>query len=183
MRQLTPPLSDADIASLKAGDPVALSGVIYTARDAAHRRLDALIDAGEELPVDLRGQVIYYTGPTPASPGKATGSAGPTTSSRMDQYTPRLLAGAGVKALIGKGDRSEAVVRALVENGAIYLAAVGGAGALLARTIVKAEVAAWPELGTEAIHRLEVRDFPATVAIDASGSSIYQAGRQQYRKL
>lgn len=181
-QQLEPPLTDQDVAGLRAGQTVKISGVIYTARDAAHRRLVAMIDRGEELPVDLAGQVIYYTGPTPASPGKATGSAGPTTSSRMDQYTPRLLAACGVKALIGKGDRSEAVVRALADNLAVYLAAVGGAGALLAETIIAADVAAWPELGTEAIHRFEVRDFPAIVAVDTTGSSIYRAGRDKYRK-
>ncbi|MHB0914224.1 MAG: Fe-S-containing hydro-lyase [Thermoleophilia bacterium] len=182
MRLLTPPLTDADVVDLRAGDAVTISGVIYTARDAAHRRLVEMIDRGEELPVELAGQVIYYTGPTPASPGRATGSAGPTTSSRMDRYTPRLLSACGVKALVGKGDRAEEVVRALVDNRAVYLAAVGGAGALLAETIVAAEVVAWPELGTEAIHRLEVREFPAIVAIDAEGSSIYHTGRKPYRR-
>jgi fumarate hydratase subunit beta len=180
MQQLAPPLVDSDIAGLNVGDSVSISGVIYTARDAAHRRLDALLEAGEQLPVELAGQIIYYTGPTPASPGRATGSAGPTTSSRMDQYTPRLLAATGVKALIGKGDRSDEVVAALRENSAVYLAAVGGAGALLAERIISAEVAAWPELGTEAIHRLEVKEFPVLVAIDSRGSSIYGAGRQKH---
>lgn len=182
MRLLTPPLADADVVDLRAGDTVTISGVIYTARDAAHRRLVEMIERGEELPVELAGQVIYYTGPTPASPGRPTGSAGPTTSSRMDRYTPRLLSASGVKALVGKGDRDDRVVRALVENKAVYLAAVGGAGALLAETIVTAEVVAWPELGTEAIHRLEVREFPAFVAIDTNGSSIYDSGRNPYRR-
>jgi len=182
MTMLTPPLDDRQVSALTAGDAVTVTGVIYTARDAAHRRLAALIERGEKLPVDLAGQIIYYTGPTPASPGRATGSAGPTTSSRMDPYTPRLLAATGVKALIGKGDRGEEVVKALVDNRAVYLAAVGGAGALLAERIVSAGVAAWPELGTEAIHRLEVRDFPAVVAIDSRGASIYEAGREAYRR-
>lgn len=182
MRVLEPPINSEDVAALKAGEQVVITGVIYTARDAAHRRLVELVDKGRELPVDLDGQVIYYTGPTPASPGRATGSAGPTTSSRMDRYTPRLLAASGVKVLIGKGDRSDEVVRSLTEHKAVYLAAVGGAGALLAEKIVSAEVAAWPELGTEAIHRLEVREFPAVVAIDASGRNIYRMGREAFGK-
>ena len=182
MKRLVPPLSDSDALALSAGDPLVISGIIYTARDVAHQRLVDLIDRGEEPPVELAGQVIYYTGPTPASPGRATGSAGPTTSARMDQYTPRLLEACGVKVLIGKGDRSQAVAQALRQNRAVYLAAVGGAGALLAETVVAAEVAVWPELGTEAIHRLEVREFPAIVAIDAHGSSLYLAGRSTYRK-
>jgi fumarate hydratase subunit beta len=182
MYRLIPPLDESDIAELSAGDAVLVSGVIYTARDAAHRRLESLLAAGEPLPVELEGQIVYYTGPTPASPGKATGSAGPTTSSRMDLYTPGLLAASGIKGLIGKGDRSPDVVDALREHKAVYLAAVGGAGAFLAQKIVTAEVAAWPELGTEAIHRLEVEEFPAIVAIDARGSSIYQSGRKTYRR-
>jgi fumarate hydratase subunit beta len=182
MAVLTPPLDDNDVDGLRAGDMVTINGVMYTARDAAHRRLDSMIGRGEKLPVDLAGQIIYYTGPTPASPGRATGSAGPTTSARMDDYTPALLAATGIKALMGKGDRSMAVVEALQKSKSVYLAAVGGAGALLGERITRAEVVAWPELGTEAIHRLEVAGFPAVVAIDSFGSSIYESGRKTYRR-
>lgn len=179
--QLTPPLAPEDMRPLRAGDRVSITGVMYTARDAAHRKLVELMDAGRELPLDLHGQIIYYVGPTPASPGRATGSAGPTTASRMDVYTPRILA-QGVKALIGKGDRSAEVAAALKENSAVYLAAVGGAGALLAGHILAAEPVAWPELGPEAIYRLEVRDFPAIVVIDTEGGNLYETGRARYRK-
>ncbi|MBE0429067.1 MAG: fumarate hydratase C-terminal domain-containing protein [Thermoleophilia bacterium] len=179
---LTPPLSGHDVRELSVGDPVLITGVIYTARDAAHQRLIELIERGEDLPVDLAGQIIYYTGPTPAQPGMATGSAGPTTSSRMDRFTPPLLAATGVRAMIGKGERSEEVSRSLGEHDAVYLVAVGGAGALLAEKIEAAEPAAWPELGTEAIFRLEVREFPAIVAIDTRGGNLYSAGRARYRR-
>lgn len=180
MIRLEPPLMDEDVTALRAGDVVEITGTVYTARDAAHRRLDGMIERGEELPVDLAGQVIYYTGPTPASPGRATGSAGPTTSSRMDVYTPKLLE-SGVKALIGKGERGREVQEALVRHKAIYLAPVGGAGAFLASKILDSEVVAWPELGTEAIHRLEVSGFPAVVVIDTLGNDLYESGRKPFR--
>ncbi|MFA5809946.1 MAG: FumA C-terminus/TtdB family hydratase beta subunit, partial [Thermoleophilia bacterium] len=154
-KRLTPPLDEADVRELKAGDRVLITGTIYTARDAAHRRMAELIGQGKDLPVELEGQVIYYVGPTPASPGRATGSAGPTTSSRVDRYTPALLS-RGPRALIGKGDRSDEVSAALRERGAVYLAAVGGAGAMLAQCIKVAEPVAWAELGTEAVYRMEV---------------------------
>lgn len=179
---LTPPLKSSDIEGLKAGDPVLITGTIYTARDAAHRRLIELIESDGDLPVDLAGQIIYYTGPTPAQPGMATGSAGPTTSSRMDRFTPALVAATGVKALIGKGERSPEVAASLREQGAIYLAAVGGAGALLAEKITAAEPVAWPELGPEAMYRFEVSGFPAIVVIDLAGGDLYQAGRERYRR-
>jgi len=178
---LTPPISPEIIQNLTAGDRVLITGSIYTARDAAHRRMIELIERGEDLPVELEGAVLYYVGPTPASPGRATGSAGPTTSSRVDRYTPRLLA-LGLRVVIGKGDRSPEVAAALQEHGAVYLAAVGGAGALLAEKVSKAEVVAWPELGTEAIHRFEVEQFPAIVVMDAHGGNLYTTGRAEYRR-
>jgi fumarate hydratase subunit beta len=170
--RLTTPLAKEAVLALRARNSVLLSGVIYTARDAAHQRLAALIEAGEPLPIELEGQVIYYCGPTPAPPGRPVGSAGPTTSSRMDAYAP-ILHGRGVRATIGKGPRSDAVRQALVEHGAVYLGAVGGAGALLAQRIVAAEVVAFPELGPEAIHRFVIEDFPAIVAYDAHGGSAF----------
>lgn len=173
--QINPPLNDAEARALKAGDEVLITGVIYTARDAAHRRLVSLLERGEELPLDLEGQIIYYTGPTPPPPGRATGSAGPTTSSRMDFYTPPLLE-CGLKAVIGKGDRSDGVIEALKRHGAVYLAAVGGAGALLAERISAAEAILYPELGPEAVYRLEAADFPAIVAIDSHGADLYRFG-------
>lgn len=171
--KLMAPLAGANVEALAAGDRVLLYGTIYTARDVAHRRLVDLLERGEELPFDLMGQIIYYVGPTPPSHGRPAGSAGPTTSSRMDPFTPALLS-TGVRALIGKGDRGEAVIEALKQHQAVYLAAVGGAGALLAERIKSAEVVAWPELGTEAVYRLEVEEFPAIVAIDAQGRDIYR---------
>ncbi|MEK7816623.1 MAG: Fe-S-containing hydro-lyase [Actinomycetota bacterium] len=173
--QINPPLTDADTRALRAGDEVVINGVIYTARDAAHKRLVGVLEKGEELPLELEGQVIYYTGPTPPLPGRATGSAGPTTSSRMDVYTPSLLE-CGLKAVIGKGDRSDGVIDALNRHGAVYLAAVGGAGALLAERISAAEIILYPELGPEAIYRLEVVDFPAIVAIDSHAADLYRSG-------
>lgn len=180
--RLQPPLAEDDVIGLHAGDRVSISGTIFTARDAAHQRLIACIEAGEKLPLELEGQLIYYTGPTPACAGRATGAAGPTTSSRMDRFTPALLAH-GVRAVMGKGERSEAVILALKKYGAVYLAAFGGAGALLGQRIVKSEAVAYPELGTEAIHRFEVNDFPAVVAIDSQGGNIYQRGRTEYGRL
>ena len=181
VKKIHPPVSEDEARSLEAGTKVLITGTVYTARDAAHRRLVEMIERGEDLPIDLGGQIIYYVGPTPASPGKPTGSAGPTTSSRVDRYTPGLLA-RGVRVLIGKGDRSPEVAAALQKHGAVYLAAVGGAGALLAGRIRNAEVVAWPELGTEAIHRFEVVDFPAIVVMDVHGGNLYKSGRKQFRR-
>ena len=168
------PFTTEFIRSLRAGDRVSLSGVIYTGRDAAHKRLCALLDAGEKLPVDLDGQAIYFVGPCPAPPGKVIGAAGPTTSGRMDAYSPVLIEKCNLKAMIGKGDRNDAVKSAMKEFGAVYFAATGGAGALISRSIVKADVVAFPDLGPEAIYRLEVKDLPLVVAIDAEGNSLYK---------
>lgn len=180
-RHLSLPLSKEDVRSLRAGDTVYLTGPMLTGRDAAHKRLIQLLDEGKPLPVDIRGQTIYYVGPAPASPGHAVGSAGPTTSGRMDAYTPRLLA-LGLNCMIGKGRRSEAVKQAMRTYGAVYLGAVGGAAALIARCIVSSEVLAYPDLGTEAIHRFMVRDFPAVVLMDAHGGDLYVSGPEQYRQ-
>ncbi|MCR4886387.1 MAG: Fe-S-containing hydro-lyase [Clostridiales bacterium] len=180
-RHLSLPLSKEDVQSLRAGDTVYLTGPMLTGRDAAHKRLIQLLDEGKPLPVDIRGQTIYYVGPAPASPGHAVGSAGPTTSGRMDAYTPRLLA-LGLNCMIGKGRRSEAVKQAMRTYGAVYLGAVGGAAALIARCIVSSEVLAYPDLGTEAIHRFMVRDFPAVVLMDAHGGDLYVSGPEQYRQ-
>lgn len=157
-----------------------LSGVIFTARDAAHARLAELLEKGEELPIDLRGQVIYYVGPSPAKPGQVIGSAGPTTSYRMDMYTPRLLEEAGLKGMIGKGVRSKEVKDSIIRCKAVYFAAVGGAAALIARRIKKAEVVAYDDLGPEAIHRLVVEDFPLFVVNDCHGGDLYQEGINKY---
>jgi fumarate hydratase subunit beta len=172
IRKIQTPLADDVVRSLQAGDEVAISGVVYTGRDMAHKRLCKLLDAGEDLPVDLRGQVIYFVGPSPAGEGKVIGAAGPTTSSRMDGFSPKLVA-AGLKGMIGKGYRSDEVREALAEYGAVHFATIGGAGALLSKHIVSAEVVAYEELGTEAIRRLEVKDFPAVVAYDCHGKSVY----------
>ena len=180
--RITPPLSDADVLSLKAGDKVLITGVMYTARDAAHKRLIELIDRGEKLPFDIKGQIIYYVGPTPAKPGAVIGSAGPTTSGRMDAYTPRLL-DLGLKGMVGKGARSKEVLDAMSRNKAVYLAAVGGAAALIARSIKKAEIIAYEDLGPEAIRRLEVLDFPAIVALDATGGDLFKQGVEKYRSV
>ncbi len=179
--KITPPLTDADVERLRAGDKVLISGVLYTARDAAHKRLIALLDKGGSLPFDVKGQIIYYVGPTPARPGQVIGSAGPTTSSRMDAYTPRLIE-LGLKATIGKGHRGAEVVEAMKKNKAVYFAAVGGAAALISKCIKKAEVIAYDDLGTEAIRRLEVEDFPAIVAIDSKGADLFAQGREKYRR-
>jgi fumarate hydratase subunit beta len=179
-KRLTPPLTDADVEGLKAGDRVLITGVLFTARDAAHKRLIELIESGRELPFDPRGQLIYYVGPTPAKPGRAIGSAGPTTSGRMDVYTPSLLE-LGVKGTIGKGQRSAEVLDSMKRHKAVYLAAVGGAAALIAKSIKKAEVIAYEDLGAEAIRRLEVEDFPAIVANDSSGGDLFKTGVEKYR--
>lgn len=179
VKRIRAPLTDEAVLELKAGDSVLISGVIYTARDAAHKKLVELLAQGEDWPVDLKGQIIYYVGPAPAKPGHVIGSAGPTTSGRMDDYTPSMLK-EGVKAVIGKGIRSGAVRKAFQEYKAVYMAATGGAGALLAKKIKEAEVVSYPELGPEAIHRLVVENFPATVINDAYGNDLYEEGRRKY---
>jgi len=179
-RQLTTPLSDETVASLSAGDEVLLSGVIYTARDQAHRRICALMDKGEALPIELKGTVIYFAGPTPAKPGRPIGSVGPTTAGRMDAFSPKLIK-AGLKGMIGKGYRSPEVVAAMKEHGAVFFAATGGAGALIAQCVQTATCVAYEELGPEAIYRLEVKDFPMLVAIDSKGNNLYVLGPEKYR--
>ena len=169
---LTTPLTDESVTKLRTGDRVLISGVIYTARDAAHKRMLELLDSGQELPFDIRGQMIYYAGPSPAKPGAVIGSCGPTTSYRMDSYTPRLIQ-LGLKGMIGKGTRSDEVRDAIMAHKSVYFAAIGGLGALLAKTVKECEVIAYPELGPEAIRRLAVEDFPAIVAIDVCGRDIY----------
>jgi len=176
---LTTPLSDEDIEKLKCGDVVNLSGTIYTARDAAHKRLVDLIEEGKELPFELKGSVIYFVGPTPPKPGDPIGSAGPTTSYRMDSYSPTLLAH-GQKGMIGKGKRNQAVRDACKKYKGVYFGATGGAGALLGKQIKSAEVIAYPELGPEAIRKLEVDGFPVTVVNDMYGCDLYEEGRKQY---
>ena len=180
-RRISAPLTDEMIMDLKAGDNLLISGVIYTGRDAAHKKLVELLEKGEEWPVDLKGQIIYYVGPTPAKPGQVIGSAGPTTSGRMDSYTPAVLK-YGIKAVIGKGARDEATRKAFQEYKGVYLGATGGAGALLAKRIKDSEVVAYEELGPEAIRKLVVEDFPVTVINDAHGNDLYAEGRKQYAK-
>jgi len=181
VRAITTPLSDSDLLDLKAGDRVSITGVIYTGRDAAHKRLVELLEQGKELPFDPRGQIIYYVGPTPAKPGKPIGSAGPTTSYRMDAYAPRLIE-VGLKGMIGKGSRSQEVVEAMKKHKAVYFAAVGGAAALIAKRIKSSELIAYEDLGPEAIFRLEVEDFPVLVANDVYGNDLYQQGVEAYRR-
>lgn len=173
------PLSDEDARSLKAGDYVYLTGTIYTARDAAHKRMQEALE--ETLPMEMKNNVIYYMGPSPAREGRPIGSAGPTTASRMDKYAPKLL-DLGLKGMIGKGKRSQAVIDAIVRNGAVYFAAVGGAGALLSRAITSSEVIAYEDLGTEAIRKLTVKDFPAIVVIDAEGNNLYETAVKEYNE-
>lgn len=173
-KYISVPLAEGAAAELRAGDYVYLTGTIYTARDAAHKRMYEALERGEQLPLEMENNVIYYMGPSPARPGRPIGSAGPTTSSRMDKYAPTLL-DLGLKGMIGKGRRSQAVRDAIVRNGAVYFAAVGGAGALLSRSIVSSEVIAYDDLGTEAIRRLEVKDFPVIVVMDAEGSNLYES--------
>lgn len=175
------PLSDDDARSLQSGDYVYLTGTIYTARDAAHKRMYEALSKGEKLPMDMKNNVIYYMGPSPAREGRAIGSAGPTTASRMDKYAPSLL-DLGLKGMIGKGKRSQEVKDAIIRNGAVYFAAVGGAGALLSRSIVASEVIAYDDLGTEAIRRLEVKDFPVIVVIDTQGNNLYETAIAEYKK-
>ena len=173
------PLSREDARALKAGDSCLLSGVIYTARDAAHKRLCELVAQGKELPLPIKDAVIYFVGPTPAKEGQAIGSAGPPTSYRMDAYSPILIA-QGHTGMIGKGKRDQNVINAMKEHGAVYFGAIGGAGALLSKCIKKAEVIAYEDLGAEAIRRLEVEDFPVVVIIDSEGNNLYETGRQEY---
>ena len=174
------PLDEETLKDLKAGDQVFVTGVIYVARDTAHKRIIEALDQGKPLPFDIKGQTIYYMGPSPAKPGQVIGSAGPTTSGRMDVYSPRLMA-EGLKGMIGKGMRSQAVKDAMKKHKAIYLAAIGGAGALISKSIKKSEVVAYEELGAEAIRRLEVEDFPATVINDIYGGDLYEEGKARYR--
>ena len=176
-----PPLSDADIESLKAGDQVHITGVLYTARDAAHGRLMSLMETGQPLPIDVKGQIFYYTGPSPARPGHVVGSIGPTTGGRMDRFTPKLLA-LGLKGTIGKGARSQSVKDAMREHKAAYFGAIGGAGAVLSAFVKKLEVVAYEDLGTEAIRRLEVEGFPAIVINDCHGGDLYEDGMKQYAR-
>jgi fumarate hydratase subunit beta len=177
---ITNPITEDEIAKLKAGDRVLLSGTIYTARDAAHNRMIEMLEKGEKLPFNVDGQTIYYVGPTPAKPGHVIGSAGPTTSGRMDKYTPALLE-LGLKGMIGKGFRSGEVIESMKKNKAIYFAAIGGSGALIARTIQSVEVIAYEDLGPEAIYKLTIKDFPAVVIIDGEGNDWYQLGKQQFQ--
>ena len=177
---LNTPLENKDIANLTVGDKVFISGVIYTGRDAAHKRIVDLLLAGKELPFPLEGQIIYYVGPAPAAPGQVIGSAGPTTSYRMDPYSPALL-DAGLKGMIGKGQRSEAVKKSIKENKAIYLAAIGGAAVVMAQAVKKAEVIAYDDLGPEAVRRLEVENLPCIVANDIDGNDIYEEGVKQFK--
>ena len=178
-KRITTPLTNDKIKGLKAGDSVLLSGVIYTARDAAHKRLMELIDKGEKLPIDVKDAVIYYVGPTPARPGMILGSAGPTTSYRMDDYTPKLL-DLGLKGMIGKGLRSKEVVSSMIKNGAVYFGAIGGAGALISKCVKKSEIVTYEDLGSEAIRRLEVEDLPIVVVIDNKGNNLYKQGQEAY---
>jgi fumarate hydratase subunit beta len=178
---LTPPLTDADVLPLEIGDTVLVSGVIYTSRDAAHKRLVDLLAGGEPLPMDLQGQIMYYVGPSPAPPGRVIGAAGPTTSYRMDSYAPTLIR-LGLKAMIGKGKRGPVVIDAMIKYKAVYLGATGGAGALISQRIKSAEVIAFPELGPEAVHRLEVENFPTIVINDCQGRDLYEHGVRQYRR-
>lgn len=178
-RHITVPVAKEEIQDLRAGDYVYLTGVIYTARDAAHKRMDEALSEGKELPLDIENQMIYYMGPSPAREGRPIGSAGPTTASRMDKYAPRLL-DLGLGGMIGKGKRSQAVRDAIVRNKAVYFAAVGGAGALLSKCIKKADVIAYDDLGTEAIRRLEIEDLPAIVVIDSEGNNLYETAVKEY---
>ena len=175
------PLNEETLKGLRAGDDVLLNGVIYVGRDAAHKRMIETLERGETLPFDIKGQTIYFMGPTPPRPGKPIGSAGPTTSGRMDSYSPRLIA-EGLKGMVGKGMRSSAVKEAMKQYKAVYFGAIGGAGALASRSIKKAEVVAYGELGAEALRRLEVEDFPVTVVNDTYGGDLYEEGKAKYRR-
>ena len=180
-RYIQAPISKEDAASLRAGDYVYLTGTIYTARDAAHKRMQETLEKGEDLPVSMDRNIIYYMGPSPAREGRPIGSAGPTTASRMDKYAPNLL-DLGLGAMIGKGKRSQAVIVAIVRNGSVYFAAIGGAGALLSKCILSSEVIAYDDLGTEAIRKLEVKNFPVVVVIDSTGCNLYETAAAAYAK-
>lgn len=180
-RYIEAPVSREEIKKLKAGDYVYITGTIYTARDAAHKRMQETLDRGEELPFSLQGNMIYYMGPSPAREGRPIGSAGPTTASRMDKYTPALL-DLGLGAMIGKGKRSKAVIDAIVRNGSVYFATVGGAGAILSKCIHSSEIIAYEDLGTEAVRRLEVKDLPVVVVIDSNGSNLYETAVLEYSR-
>ena len=181
-RYIQAPVSKEEAAQLKAGDYVYLTGTIYTARDPAHKRMKEALEEGKSLPFDIKGNMIYYMGPSPAREGRPIGSAGPTTASRMDKYTPQLL-DLGMAGMIGKGKRSPQVIEAIVRNKAVYFAAVGGAGALLSKCIVSSEVVAYEDLGTEAIRRLEVKNFPVIVVIDSEGNNLYETAIEKYKKV
>ena len=181
-RHITAPINKETARSLHAGDYVYITGTMYTARDAAHKRMYEILQKGGELPVDWKDQVIYYMGPSPAREGRPIGSAGPTTASRMDKYAPQLL-DLGLGEMVGKGKRSQAVIDAIVRNGSVYFAAVGGAGALLSKCITSAEVVAYDDLGTEAIRKLTVENFPAIVVIDSEGNNLYETAIKEYRKV
>ncbi|MDO5403515.1 MAG: Fe-S-containing hydro-lyase [Eubacteriales bacterium] len=176
------PLQNEDAKNLRAGDYVYLTGTIYTARDAAHKRMAECMANNEKLPIDMKNNVIYYMGPSPARQGRPIGSAGPTTASRMDKYAPDLL-DMGLKGMIGKGKRSQAVKEAIIRNGAVYFAAVGGAGALLSQRIKKSEVIAYDDLGTEAVRKLEIENFPVIVVIDSEGNNLYETAIQEYKEI
>jgi fumarate hydratase subunit beta len=176
------PLTMETVKKLKAGDIVSISGVVYTARDAAHKKMITLLNEGKSLPFNVENQVIYYVGPCPARPGEVIGSAGPTTSGRMDAYAPELIK-LGLKGMIGKGLRCKNVIDSMKKYGAVYFGAIGGAAALIAQTIVKEEIIAFPELGAEAVRKLTVKDFPAVVVIDSNGNNLYEIGKNKYRKL
>jgi fumarate hydratase subunit beta len=177
---ITPPLDEGVVRSLRAGHRVLITGTLYTARDAAHKRFMECIAKGESLPVNLKGQILYYTGPTPAPPGKTMGSAGPTTSGRLDAYTPLLIEETGLKGMIGKGDRRGEVVDSIVKNSCVYFAAIGGAGALIATCIKKARVVCYEDLGAEAVYELAVERMPVIVAIDCNGNSLYREGLARF---
>ena len=178
-KRITTPLTEEVIRDLKAGDSVLISGIIFTARDAAHKRLIELLEKGEELPINVKDEIIYYVGPTPAKPGMAIGSAGPTTSYRMDAYTPKLL-DLGLKGMIGKGLRSKEVIASIIKNKAVYFGAIGGAAALIGKSVNNAEVLAYEDLGSEAIRGLEVIDLPVVVIIDSEGNNLYEIGQKNY---
>ena len=180
-KNISAPISDEDAKGLRAGDYVYITGTIYTARDAAHKRMSEALAAGKTLPIDMKNNIIYYMGPSPAREGRPIGSAGPTTASRMDKYAPSLL-DLGLKGMIGKGKRTQQVKDAIVRNGAVYFAAVGGAGALLSQRIKKSEVRAYEDLGTEAIRKLEVEDFPVIVVIDSKGNNLYETAIKEYSR-
>lgn len=182
MIHIVSPLELPVLEELRTGNQVYINGIIYVARDAAHKRMIESLDKGDDLPIKIAGQTLYYMGPSPAKPGQIIGSAGPTTSGRMDIYTPRLLS-AGLRAMIGKGSRSPEVRKAIKRHGAVYMAAIGGAGALIAKSILKAEIVAYEDLGAEAIRRLEVKDFPAIVINDIYGGDLYEEGKIKYQKV